>query len=72
MGYLPRLASAHTSEREHGQIYVGQVNRALMVGSIALVLGFQSSSNLAAAYGIAVCLTMFITTLVLSSIARRL
>ncbi len=72
MGYLPRLAIAHTSEREHGQIYVGQVNRALMVGSIALVLGFQSSSNLAAAYGIAVCLTMFITTLVLSSIARRL
>ena len=72
MGYLPRLAIEHTSESEHGQIYVGQVNRAIMVGSIALVLGFQTSSNLAAAYGIAVCLTMFITTLVLCSIARRL
>lgn len=72
MGYLPRLAIQHTSESEHGQIYVGQVNRAIMVGSIALVLGFQTSSNLAAAYGIAVCLTMFITTLVLCSIARRL
>jgi KUP system potassium uptake protein len=72
MGYLPRMAINHTSESEHGQIYVPQVNRAIMVGSIALVLGFQTSSNLAAAYGIAVCLTMFITTLVLSSIARRL
>ena len=72
MGYLPRMAIQHTSESEHGQIYVGQVNRAIMVGSIALVLGFQTSSNLAAAYGIAVCLTMFITTLVLSSIALRL
>ena len=72
MGYLPRLAIEHTSESEHGQIYVGQVNRAIMVGSIALVIGFQTSSNLAAAYGIAVCLTMLITTLVLCSIARRL
>ena len=72
MGYLPRLAIQHTSESEHGQIYVGQVNRAIMVGSIALVLGFKTSSNLAAAYGIAVCLTMLITTLVLCSIARRL
>ncbi|MEI6605672.1 MAG: potassium transporter Kup [Verrucomicrobiota bacterium] len=72
MGYLPRLAIDHTSESEHGQIYVGQVNRAIMVGSIALVIGFQTSSNLAAAYGIAVCLTMLITTLVLCSIARRL
>ena len=72
MGYLPRLAIEHTSESEHGQIYVGQVNRAIMVGSIALVIGFQTSSNLAAAYGIAVCLTMLITSLVLCSIARRL
>jgi len=72
MGYLPRLGIQHTSESERGQIYVGQVNRALMVGSIALVFGFQTSSNLAAAYGIAVCMTMLITTLVLSSIARRL
>ena len=72
MGYLPRMAIRHTSESEHGQIYVVLVNRAIMVGSIGLVLGFQSSSKLAAAYGIAVCLTMLITTLVLSAIARRL
>jgi KUP system potassium uptake protein len=70
MGYLPRLAIKHTSEREHGQIYVPQVNRAIMVGSIALVLVFQTSSNLAAAYGIAVCLTMAITTVLLTQIAR--
>ncbi|MCX6879854.1 MAG: potassium transporter Kup [Verrucomicrobia bacterium] len=69
MGYLPRLAIKHTSESEHGQIYVPQVNRAIMVGSIALVLVFRTSSNLAAAYGIAVCLTMFITTILLSQIA---
>jgi len=72
MGYLPRMAIRHTSESEQGQIYVALVNRAIMIGSIGLVLGFRSSSNLAAAYGIAVCLTMFITTLVLCVIARRL
>ena len=72
MGFLPRMAISHTSESEHGQIYMRQVNRALMVGSIALVLSFQTSSGLAAAYGIAVCLTMLITTLVLSTITRRL
>lgn len=71
MGYLPRLAIKHTSESEHGQIFIGQVNRAIMVGSIGLVLVFRTSSNLAAAYGIAVCLTMFITTLLLSQIARQ-
>jgi KUP system potassium uptake protein len=71
MGYLPRLAIKHTSESEHGQIYVPQVNRAIMVGSIALVLVFRTSSNLAAAYGIAVCLTMSITTILLSQIARQ-
>lgn len=71
MGFVPRLAIDHTSESEHGQIYIGSVNRAIMAGSIALVLHFQTSSNLAAAYGIAVCLTMFITTILLSQIAMR-
>lgn len=71
MGFLPRLAILHTSESEHGQIYVPQVNRAIMVGSIGLVLVFKTSSNLAAAYGIAVCLTMFITTVLLSQVARQ-
>ena len=70
MGYLPRMAIRHTSESEHGQIYVPQVNRAIMVGSITLVLVFKTSSNLAAAYGIAVCLTMAITTVLLSQVAR--
>jgi KUP system potassium uptake protein len=71
LGYLPRLPILHTSEQQEGQIFVGPVNRAIMVGSITLVLAFQSSSNLAAAYGIAVSLTMGITTILLSQIARR-
>lgn len=71
MGYLPRIAVRHTSEREAGQIYVPQVSRAIMIGSITLVLGFQTASNLAAAYGIAVCLTMSITTVLLSQLARH-
>lgn len=71
MGFLPRVAIRHTSESEHGQIYVPQVNRALMVGSIGLVLAFQTSSNLAAAYGIAVCLAMSITTVLLTQVLRR-
>lgn len=71
MGFMPRLAIEHTSESEHGQIYIGSINRAIMVGSIALVLHFQTSSNLAAAYGIAVSLTMFITTVLLGQIAMR-
>jgi KUP system potassium uptake protein len=71
MGFLPRLAIKHTSESEHGQIFVPQVNRAIMVGSITLVLVFRNSSNLAAAYGIAVCLTMFITTILLSQVTLQ-
>ena len=68
MGLIPRLRVRHTSESEHGQIYVGTVNRAIMLGSIILVLAFRNSSNLAAAYGIAVCLTMFITSILLSQV----
>jgi KUP system potassium uptake protein len=71
MGFIPRLRIQHTSESEHGQIYVAPINRAIMVGSITLVLAFQTSSNLAAAYGIAVCLTMLITSTLLSQIAVR-
>ena len=71
MGFTPRLSIQHTSESQHGQIYIAPVNRAIMVGSIALVLHFRTSSNLAAAYGIAVCLTMFITTVLLTQIAMR-
>ena len=63
LGYIPRVAIDHTSAREFGQIYIPAVNRALMIACIALVLGFRSSSNLAAAYGIAITITMVITTL---------
>lgn len=70
LGYWPRLTIVHTSEREHGQIYVPEVNKALMVGTLLIVLGFQSSSALGAAYGIAVTGTMSITTLLFAVIAR--
>jgi KUP system potassium uptake protein len=62
LGYLPRLELRHTSEQEIGQIFVPKVNVILMVAVIALVMGFRSSDNLGAAYGIAVTGTMSITT----------
>jgi KUP system potassium uptake protein len=65
LGYCPRLAIDHTSAHEMGQVYVPQVNWALMVGTLAIVIGFGSSTGLAAAYGIAVTLTMVITALLL-------
>ncbi|MGB3810792.1 MAG: potassium transporter Kup [Parvibaculum sp.] len=63
LGWLPRVRIRHTSARESGQIYVPQINAALMVGVLAVVFGFESSSNLAYAYGIAVVGTMVTTTL---------
>jgi KUP system potassium uptake protein len=60
LGYLPRLELRHTSEHEIGQIFVPKVNVILMVAVIALVIGFRSSDNLGAAYGIAVTGTMSI------------
>ena len=72
LGYLPRLQIKHTSSHERGQIYLPQVNWALMLACIGLVLGFRTSSNLAAAYGIAVTLTMVITTALFYVAARRL
>ena len=71
LGYIPRLVIEHTSERERGQIYLPHVNWALMVACLGLVLGFRTSSELAAAYGIAVTLTMIITTLLFHVVARR-
>ena len=62
MGYLPRMKILHTSDETSGQIYVPQVNLALALACIGLVIGFQSSSALASAYGIAVTLTMLTTT----------
>jgi KUP system potassium uptake protein len=65
LGLAPRLDVEHTSAREMGQIYVPQVNWALMGATVAIVIGFGSSGAVAAAYGIAVTLTMVITVLLL-------
>ncbi len=62
LGFIPRLSTEHTSATESGQIYIPFVNNVLMVAVIILVLMFQSSSNLASAYGIAVTGAMFIDT----------
>src|SRR6516225_2692370 len=62
LGYLPRLEVQHTSEQEIGQVYVPRINTGLLVAVIVLVLGFRSSGNLGAAYGIAVSGMMAITT----------
>jgi KUP system potassium uptake protein len=64
LGYVPRLNIVHTSRENEGQIYLPAVNQFLAVACIALVLGFQQSSRLAAAYGIAVTGTMLITSIV--------
>ncbi|CAA9501233.1 MAG: Kup system potassium uptake protein [uncultured Sphingomonas sp.] len=66
LGFIPRLRITHTSERAAGQIYIPVVNWALMVMVILLVLFFQNSSNLTAAYGIAVTGAMFIDTCLLA------
>ncbi|MFZ2494059.1 MAG: potassium transporter Kup [Thermoanaerobaculia bacterium] len=71
LGYLPRIRVRHTSEREMGQIYISSINWALMVVAIGLVIGFRESSNLAAAYGIAVTTTMTVTTMLFSVYARE-
>jgi KUP system potassium uptake protein len=63
LGFLPRMKIVHTSASAFGQIYIPAVNWALLVLVMVLVLGFQTSSNLAAAYGIAVTGTMLIDTL---------
>jgi len=72
LGFSPRIKINHTSTREYGQIYVPAVNWALMIGCIAIVIGFRSSSNLAAAYGVAVTSTMVITTVLFYIVARRI
>jgi KUP system potassium uptake protein len=71
LGYAPRLDIAHTSSAEMGQVYVPQINWALAVSTIVIVIGFKSSSALAAAYGIAVTMTMVITALLLHVVATE-
>lgn len=70
LGYSPRMDIEHTSTTEIGQIYVPLVNWILMLSCIGLVIGFRSSSNLAAAYGVAVTTTMAVTTILFYVVAR--
>src|SRR5262249_12107900 len=70
LGLLPRMAVLHTSADERGQIYVPAMNWMLMLAAIGLVIGFETSSRLASAYGIAVTLTMVITTVLAGMYAR--
>ena len=72
MGLLPRMGIVHTSGKEEGQIYVPFTNWTLYVAVVALVIGFKSSSNLAAAYGIAVTGTMLIDTILIAFVMRLL
>lgn len=72
LGYLPRLRIIHTSEDERGQIYIPQLNWLMFIATSLLVLMFKTSSNLAAAYGIAVTLTMVITSTLTFEAMRRL
>jgi KUP system potassium uptake protein len=70
LGYSPRVEIRHTSSTERGQIYIPQINWLLMISCVMLVLGFRTSSNLAAAYGLAVTACMFITTLIFMKVAQ--
>lgn len=72
LGYLPRISIRHTSEHARGQIYIPLVNWLLMLACLTLVLAFRTSSNLAAAYGVAVTMTMLITTILFYFVARHL
>ena len=71
LGFLPRLTVRHTSNTEEGQIYVPQVNMALMIGVLALVVLFKTSDNLASAYGIAVTGTFLCTAVLAMVVFRR-
>jgi len=72
MGYCPRLTITHTSDRQIGQIYIPFINWTLMGAVMLLVVGFQSSSNLAAAYGIAVTMALTIDSLLIYVVLTRL
>lgn len=72
LNILPRLEIQHTSEKLHGQIYIPRVNLLLGLAVVILVLGFEKSSNLAAAYGIAVTGNMLVTTVLLYIVMTRI
>ncbi len=71
LGFMPRMAVLHTSQTEEGQIYLPQVNNALLVGVLILVLTFRSSTALASAYGIAVTGTFLCTCVLATMVFRR-
>ncbi len=71
LGYLPRLQVHHTSVKDLGQVYIPMVNWGLFVAIVLAVMLFKSSSNLAAAYGIAVCTDMLITTVLTFFVIRH-
>jgi KUP system potassium uptake protein len=71
LGYSPRVRISHTSPTRIGQIYIGAVNWLLMAACVGLVIGFQESANLAAAYGVAVSTTMVLTSIVFYFVARE-
>jgi len=70
LGYCPRLNIVHTSHKTIGQVYLPLVNALMLLGTVLLVLGFKNSDNLAGAYGVAVSLTMLITTLFMIAVMR--
>jgi KUP system potassium uptake protein len=71
LGYSPRFEIHHTSEHEKGQVYIPEINWMLMIATVGLVFGFRTSTNLAAAYGMAVTTTMVITTMLAFVVARE-
>ncbi len=71
LGYLPRMTVIHTSSKHEGQIYIPEINWAFMVACVALVLAFKSSTNLAAAYGIAVTGLFMITSYLIFLVCQR-
>jgi KUP system potassium uptake protein len=71
LGFLPRLRIVQTSSEEIGQIYIPSINWLLMLATIALVLGFQTSENLTGAYGVAIATTMVITTILAYELVRQ-
>src|SRR5258708_37929694 len=72
LGFVPRLRITHTSEAAAGQIYIPVINWALMIMVILLVITFRSSSNLAAAYGIAVTGAMLIDSILITVVLRQM
>lgn len=71
LGYCPRMAIVHTSENTIGQVYLPAVTGMLLVGTVALVLGFRNSDSLAGAYGLAVSMTMLLTSIMMTIFILR-